>query len=135
MKNLKDRGQYENLYDRMVVDICRRLEKEIPPLRGALTFNLDDIKKRHMEEKKGKVPRQTKKDIARAHLIAEYWHKSIHLYYRRVRLQERRGTCIAEWMERDREQDEFFEKTNLTTTQYCHHCNIAMESKGKILIP
>lgn len=99
MKNLKDRGQYENLYDRMVVDICRRLEKEIPPPRDALTFNLDDIKKRHMEEKKGKVPKQTKKDIARAHLIAEYWHKSIHLYYRRVRLQERRGACIGEWME------------------------------------
>lgn len=54
------------------------------------------------------------------------------LYIKRVKYAERRQKCIAEWMGRDAEKDEF-EKKSPTPDCRCHKCNTSMNLWSKFL--
>lgn len=69
MPYLKARGQYDNDYDRVVINQCRDIEKNIggKPLGWV---SMDKIKKDYWDEKKGK--KRSKKDLKEDDEHAKY---------------------------------------------------------------
>ena len=57
---------------------------------------------------------------------------SYALYIKRAKYAERRPKCIAEWIEKDTEKDEF-EKKSLTPDCRCNNCNTSMNLWSKFL--
>ena len=98
MAYLRDRAEYENLYDHIVIEWCRQLEASF----------LD----------------QQKQNSNHSHWLA--------IYIQKAKYAERRVKCIAKWMEKDNEKDEF-EKNTPAPAHHCHQCKISMTFLSKYL--
>jgi len=101
MKYLKDKQYYIDLYDRLTVDHCRRLEK------GDANESETDLELK-IRKKWSKVIRDMITYIASGE---EYLQKE---------------KTIRKWMLRDEEKDNLFERTELSMDIYCLECGQPM---------
>lgn len=102
---LKNREYYENRYDRMVVTHCRMTERS---LDSTLQKSLSEMKEGEDE-----------KNIR----AMDECIRTLMLYFEKWQLAIDRDTTIKEWMESDKERDDFFEDTQPKRHPFCIKCN------------
>lgn len=108
---LKDRSHYEDLYDRFTVEEGRRMEKiwNEPEVIG------------------------TKRNI---HVTCEVHTKhsglvNLYMYFWKGDRYKNRSATIEEWIQRDRERDEHYDRINMK--RRCRNCSEDMELLDKVL--
>ncbi len=109
--HLKDISYYEDLYDRLTVDRCRRSEATV-----IKAYN--NAKQRDLSEIDPEVedPQfELYKVFGLAHWFATEWVAG--------ECWEERQATINEWMERDKIRDDQIESAQLKHTPLCKHCH------------
>jgi len=118
-KHLKPESHYNDLYDRMTIEECRRLEKI-------------GIKEDHapveLEGKKEDPKLKKIKNDFKVTVIAP-----TALYFKKGERYANKSTTIANWMHRDREVDERIERAILPLNVYCQSCGAEMQPTGRDL--
>lgn len=111
---LKDREYYENCYDRIVVTQCRILETA---LDSSLEKELSRIKEWRNETEIRNI---------------DAYIRRMAMYFEKGELATKRDKTIQEWMESDREMDEFYEHTHPKRYPLCIKCDGEMKIREKI---
>ena len=109
MNYLKNRQYYADLFDKITVEKCRRMEKD---------FN----SKSHSLDPKDKVRYQWEKvcaDVMMSFVAGEQY--------------ARKEQAITEWMKRDEQKDEFLNSTELSIEPSCLNCGKQIDFKDKHL--
>lgn len=109
MNYLKDRQYYVDLFDRITVEKCRRMEKSFNP-------------KRSSSDPKDKVRYQWEKvcaDVMMSFVTGEQY--------------ARKEQAINEWMKRDEQRDQFLENTELALEPSCLRCGDQLDFRDKHL--
>ena len=113
IKYLKDEQYYNDLYDHLTVEECRRRE------RSFLEADLG-------EEIKAKYPMEVQRDQIRKATHITLYFLTGHRYAEKVE-------TIQAWMNRDRRKDEVFERAQPPHGISCLKCNSKMDSIDKDL--
>jgi len=115
MKYLKDKSYYDIRYDRLIVDECRRTERQF-----------DDIIREHSKKTKNK------KDLDVQFRATEAL-RGVSLYFIKGQRYDEKEDQIREWMEEDRQRDEKLENAMPLTGIICSSCGSEMNCTMKDL--
>ncbi len=107
--HLKDREYYENQYDSLIVTQCRITEKSF---NSGLEKELSEMKEWESES----VIRNN-----------DACMRNLFLYFEKGELAIKRDERIREWIQRDKEMDDFYENTYPKREPLCIKCNGDME--------
>ena len=113
-KHLKDEQYYINLYDLLTIKDCLQ----------TINFYSKPVKATSLLEKK-MSPQQVKK--------AKILVLNIAIYYKKGERYRNKASTIREWMDKDKQKDEFVEGTSEPTNILCSHCGYKMKSTDKDL--
>lgn len=109
MNYLKDRHYYIDLFDKITVEKCRRMEKSFNP-------------KRSSSDPKDKVRYQWEKVCA-----------GVMMSFVTGEQYARKEQAITEWMKRDEQRDEFLNNTELSIEPGCLNCGKQLDFEDKHL--
>lgn len=114
-KYLKSYQYYNDRYDRLIVDECRRTERQF-----------DDIIREHLKKVKNK------KDLD-VQIRATEAARGVSLYFIKGQRYDEKEDRIKEWMEKDRQRDEKLENAKPLTGVICSRCGSEMNCTMKDL--
>lgn len=115
IKNLQHGSYYSDLYDRLTIEECRRLEK-----RG---ISEDHIAIETSKSKKDKIKKEFKVKVVVPTI----------LYFVKGERYKKKSETIREWMERDEAKDKKLENAVVPTDIFCKKCGSEMTATLKHL--
>lgn len=113
-KHLKDEQYYTDLYDLITIKDCL----------GTIEFYSKPLKATSELEKK-----MSPDEVKRGKMLVT----DISIYFKKGERYRNKASTIREWMQRDKEKDEFVEKTPEPKNISCSHCGNRMKSTMKEL--